>query len=56
MPTSVSVSRPIRVPDHLGERLDIGCKLFLPILAHASFPAKTTLFDGISARLWPFLA
>jgi len=30
--------RPIGMPDHLGERLDIGAKPFLPILAHAPFP------------------
>ena len=31
---------PIRVPDHLGERLDIAAKPFLPILAHAPFPPR----------------
>jgi hypothetical protein len=30
--------RPIRMPDHLGERIDIGCEPFLPLLAHAPFP------------------
>src|SRR4051812_47220123 len=29
---------PIRVPDHLGERLDIGRKPFLPVLPHTPFP------------------
>jgi hypothetical protein len=29
---------PIRVPDHLGERLDIGREPFLPVLPHTPFP------------------
>src|SRR5215217_6359519 len=32
--------RPIRVPDYLGQRLDIGCEPFLPVLAHAPFPSR----------------
>ena len=32
--------RPIGMPDHLGQRLDIGRKPFLPVLAHARFPKK----------------
>ena len=32
--------RPIRMSDHLGERLDIGAKASLPVLAHAPFPPR----------------
>src|SRR4051812_33738714 len=35
--------RPIRVPDHFGERLDIGREPFLPVLAHAPFPPSPPL-------------
>ena len=35
--------RPIGMPDHLGERLDIGREPFLPILAHAPFPQDNAL-------------
>jgi hypothetical protein len=28
------------VPNHLGERIDIGCEPFLPVLAHAPFPPQ----------------
>jgi hypothetical protein len=35
--------RPIRVPNHLGERLDIGREPFLPVLAHAPFPQENAL-------------
>jgi hypothetical protein len=35
--------RPIRVPNHLGQRLDIGHEPFLPILAHAPFPQENAL-------------
>jgi hypothetical protein len=35
--------RPIRMSDHLGERIDIGCEPFLPILAHAPFLPKPPL-------------
>jgi hypothetical protein len=32
--------RPIRVPNHLGKRIDIGREPFLPVLAHAPFPPR----------------
>jgi hypothetical protein len=32
--------RPIRMPDHLSERLDIGREPFLPVFAHAPFPPR----------------
>ena len=32
--------RPIGMPDHLSQCLDIGRKPFLPVLAHALFPKK----------------
>src|SRR3954465_2373046 len=35
--------RPIRVPHHLSERLDIGTKAFLPVIAHAPFPQENAL-------------
>jgi hypothetical protein len=35
--------RPIGMPDHLGQRLDVGRKPFLPILAHAPFPQENAL-------------
>ena len=35
--------RPIRMPDHLGKRLDVGRKPFLPDLAHAPFPQENAL-------------
>jgi hypothetical protein len=35
--------RPIGMPDHLGKRLDVGRKPFLPILAHAPFPQENAL-------------
>src|SRR5215208_3965482 len=35
--------RPIRMPDHLGERLNIGAKPFLPLLAHTPFPPRQPL-------------
>ena len=35
--------RPIRMSDHLGKRLDIGPKLFLPVLAHAPCPQDNAL-------------
>src|SRR4051812_46111614 len=31
---------PIRMPDHLGERPDIGPEPFLPVLAHGPFPPR----------------
>src|SRR3954447_1771438 len=37
---------PIRMPDHLGERLDIGREPFLPILAHAPFPQDNPFEDS----------
>jgi hypothetical protein len=35
--------RPIGMPNHLGQRLNIGRKPFLPILAHAPFPQENAL-------------
>jgi hypothetical protein len=31
------------MPDHLGQRLDVGRKPFLPVLAHAPFPQENAL-------------
>jgi hypothetical protein len=31
------------MPNHLGERIDIGCDAFLPILAHTPFPQENVL-------------
>jgi hypothetical protein len=31
------------MPDHLGQRIDIGRKPFLPLLAHALFPQENAL-------------
>jgi hypothetical protein len=49
--------RSICMPDHLGERIDIGREPFLPVLAHAP-SLKTTLFEDISdshPRAYEFL-
>jgi len=35
--------RSIRMPDHLGKRLDVDRKPFLPVLAHAPFPQENAL-------------
>jgi hypothetical protein len=35
--------RPIGMPDHLGQRLNVGRKPFLPVLAHAPFPQENAL-------------
>ena len=34
---------PIGMPDHLGQRLNVGRKPFLPVLAHAPFPQENAL-------------
>jgi hypothetical protein len=34
---------PIRMPNHLGECLDIGHEPFLPVLAHVPFPQENAL-------------
>ena len=49
--------RPIRMPDHRGEPIDIGGKPFLPVLAHAPSP-QATLLKSISdsyPRVYEFL-
>jgi hypothetical protein len=38
------------MPDHLGERLDIGTKAFVLILAYTPFPHKDNPFEGRQDR------